>query len=72
MAGVESKNFHKMPTFNPKDITFSQYIEDVYEIKSWGLEWDNEKKLRNLALILPTGWCTEIFRDINADHKKII
>ena len=52
MAGVESKTFHKMPTFNPKDMTFSQYIEDVYEIKSWGLKWENETKLRNLALVL--------------------
>ena len=26
--------------------------------------------MRNLALILPTGWCTKVFRDIQADNKK--
>ena len=59
-----------MPMFYPKAMTFAQYIEDIYEIKAWGFDWNTEKKLRNLALILPTGWCTKVFRDIQADNKK--
>lgn len=60
----------KMPMFDPKSMTFAQYIDDVFEIKSWGFDWDANKKLKQLALILPTGWCTKVFRDIHSDNKK--
>lgn len=41
----------KMPMFNLKSMTFAQYIDDVFEIKSWGFDWDANKKLKLLALI---------------------
>ena len=34
---------NKMPMFDPKAMTFAQYIEDIYEIKAWGFDWNNEK-----------------------------
>ena len=59
-----------MPLFNPSKMTFRQYIEDVYEIKSWGFNWDDTKKCRGLALALPPGWCTRVFRELPSDKKQ--
>ena len=61
---------NKMPMLNPKAMTVAQYIEDIYEFKAWGFDWNNETKLKNLALILPTGLCTKVFREIQADNTK--
>lgn len=61
---------NKMPMFDPKAMTFAQHIEDIYEIKAWGFDWNNETQVKNMALILPTGWCTKVFRDIQADNTK--
>ena len=51
----------KMPMFDPKVMTFSQYIEDIYEVKAWGFEWDANKKMRHLALILPKAGVLKCF-----------
>ena len=56
--------------FDPKVSTFAQYIENVYEVKAWGYGWDAGKKLKHLALVLPTGWCSKVFQEISNDNKK--
>ena len=59
-----------MPMFNPALMTFKQYIEEIYDIKSWGLGWNEDKKLRGLAMILPTGWCTRVFRGLTDEQRE--
>ena len=65
-----SCNSFKMPYFDPKKTSFKQFIDDVYEVKAWGLGWDAANKLRGLAMILPTGWCTRAFQDLTDAQKK--
>ena len=60
----------KMPMFDPKSMTFKQFIEEIYEVKSWGLGWNDDKMLRGLAMVLPTGWCTRIFRGLNDAQRE--
>lgn len=61
----------KMLMFDLKFMIFVQYIDDVFEIKFWGFDWDVNKKLKQLVFILLIGWCMKVFCDIYNDNKKL-